>query len=134
MDKQITMVLWRDDFAGSGCLEYSWIPEGLRHNLKLEPGIQQGKSTDSIDYDLNPSQVQVYVASNNDAVSIEMWQFPSGPPKSSPVVSALIVLFEKASLIVGTVFYADGTTASALAELDPHRRVCPQEQGGSGRL
>jgi hypothetical protein len=127
MSKQITMKFWRDKYEGSGCLEYSWIPEGLRHNLNLLPRIQEGSSTDSIDDDLNPSHVQVYVASNNDAVSIEMWQFPSGPPKTSPVVSALILLFEEANLIVGTVFYGDGTIGSEFAKLDRYGRVCPQE-------
>ena len=126
MSKQITMVFWRDNKKGPACLEYSWVPEGLRHNLNLPPGIQQDNSTDLIADELNPSNVQVYVANNNDAVSIEMWHFPASPPKAGPIVSALILLFEQANLIVGTAFYGDGTVASELAKLDAYGRVCPQ--------
>ena len=128
MSKQVTMVFWRDKYEGPGCLEYSWIPEGQRRNLNLPPGIQQDSSTDSISDDLNPSNVQVYVASNNDAVSIEMWQFPSRPSQSGPIVSALILIFEEANRIVGTAFYADGTVASEMAKLDTFGRPCPQER------
>jgi hypothetical protein len=128
MSKQITMVFWRDEYTYPGCLEYSWVPEGLRHNIQLPEGIQEGKSTDSISDDLNPSHVQVYVASNGSGASIEMWQFPSGPPGASPVAAALVEMFERRNLVVGTVFYEDGTTASAWAKLDPYGRKCPQEQ------
>jgi hypothetical protein len=126
MSKQITMRFWRDKYEGPGCLEYSWVPEGRRHYINLLPGIQQGSSTDTIDDTLNPSNVQVYVATNNGEVSIEMWQFPSVATKTIPIVSALVSLFEGARLIVGTAFYADDTVTSELAKLDPHGRVCPQ--------
>ena len=127
MAKQITMVFWRDKCTGTGCLEYSWIPEGLRHNLKLLPGMLEDKSIDSINDDLNPSHVQVYVTSNNDAASVEMWQFPSGPPVASPIAAALVEIFERRNQIIGTVYYDDGTMASAWTKLDPSGRVCPQE-------
>lgn len=127
MSKQITMVFWRDKYKGPGCLEYSWIPEGRRHYINLMPGTQQGSSTDTVDDNLNASHVHVYVATNSGEVSIEMWQFPSTPPpKGSPIVSAQVLLFEEAKLIVGTAFYADGTIASDVAKLDLNGRPCPQ--------
>jgi len=126
MSKQITMVFWRDEYKGPGCLESSWVPEGRRHYINLRPGTQQGSSTDTIDDTLDPSHVQVYVATNSGEVSIEMWQFPSGPPKKSPIASAQVLLFEEAKLIVGTAFYDDGTIAADVAKLDPRGRDCPQ--------
>jgi hypothetical protein len=126
VSKQITMVFWRDKYEGPGCLEYSWVPEGVRHYINLRPGTQQGSSSDTIDDELNPSHVQVYVATNSGEVSIEMWQFPSGPPKASPIVSAQVLLFEGAGRIVGAAFYEDGTIAADVAKLDPNGRDCPQ--------
>lgn len=125
MSKQITMVFWRDKYKGPGCLEYSWVPEGHRRYISLRPGTQQGSSTDTIDDTLDPSHVQVYVATNSDEVSVEMVQFPSAPHKS-PIVSAQVLLFEEAKLMVGTVFYFDGAIASDMIKLDPHGRNCPQ--------
>lgn len=128
MSKQTTMKFWRDKYKGPGCLEYSWVPEGRRRYINLQPGMEQGSSTDIIDDSLEPSNVQVYIASSNGEVSIEMWHFPAVARKNSPIVSALVLIFEGAGLIVGTAYYADGTVTSELAKLDRQGRVCPEEQ------
>ncbi|GMQ96816.1 MAG: hypothetical protein BMS9Abin15_0497 [Gammaproteobacteria bacterium] len=48
MAKTVTMTFWRDDYSESACLEYSWVPEGLRRNIQLMPGQQEDTSTDSV--------------------------------------------------------------------------------------
>ncbi len=35
MAKKVTMTFWRDNYSGPACLEYSWVPEGLRRNIQL---------------------------------------------------------------------------------------------------
>jgi len=127
MSKQIKMIFWRDIYTESGCLEYSWIPEGLRHNIQLLPGMQEDQSSDTIDDELNPSHVQVYVATNNNAVGIEMWQFPSGSTTAGPIEAALVEIFERRNQIIGTVFYSDGTMVSTWSYLKEDGRKCPQE-------
>lgn len=128
MAKKLRMSFWRDNYKGPGCLEYSWIPEGVRRNINLDPGIQEGYSNDTVDDELNPSHVQVYVATNNDSASIEMWQFPAGPPKKSPIASAVVLFFEEANRIVGVAFYEDGSIGADSAKLDAYGRPCPQQR------
>jgi hypothetical protein len=126
MAKKITMTFWRDDYTGPACLEYSWVPEGKRHTIQLKPGQQEGSETDSISDDLNPSHVQVYRLTNNEMVSVDMWQFPPGPPHSLPVESAKVDVFQARELAVGVVRYTDGTTAAGAIVLDNYPRPCPE--------
>jgi hypothetical protein len=126
MTKQITMRFWRDDYIGPACLEYSWVPEGLRHTILLTPGQQEGSQTDSISDDLNPSHVQVYRLDNNNMVSTEMWQFPTGPPHTAPVDGATVEVYQQRLEVVGTVHYADGTSAYDTHSLDSFPRPCPE--------
>ena len=91
MAMQITMKFWRDDYSRPACLEYSWVPEGLRHTILLAPGQQEGSRTDPISD--NPSHVQVYMLDNNNQVSAEMRQFPSGPPHNTPVDGATVEVY-----------------------------------------
>jgi hypothetical protein len=76
---KITMDFWRDDHTGPACLEYSYVPEGKRRIIQLRPGQQEAIQADTVPDDLKPSHVQVYTLTNNDTVSLDMWQFPPGP-------------------------------------------------------
>jgi hypothetical protein len=122
---QIEMTYWRDVYSGSACLEYSWVPEGRRRTILLEKGQQEGRRSDPISSDLNPSHVQVY-SLTNDLYSTSGWQFPPGPPHATPVVRALVQVFEQNMEVVGTVYYADGSIATQKQKLDEQPRKCPE--------
>ena len=124
MSRRITMRFVRDVFTGPACLEYSWVPEGKRHTILLDPGQPEGFRTDPIADDIHPSFVQVYRLSNNQRTSLEMWQFPKGPPPhGSDVDRAEVEVHESTMEAVGTVFYTDGTSASGRHRLDPFAGV-----------
>jgi hypothetical protein len=59
-------------------------------------------------------------------VSATMLQFPPGPPHPTPVVRAVVEVFEQRMETVGTVYYADGSTAAEVNKLDDVPRKCPQ--------
>jgi len=126
MAKQITMNFRRDDHSGPACLEYSWVPQGLRHTILLHKGQKEDSRTDPISDDLNPSHVQVYRLDNNNRVSAAMLQFPPGPPHAAPVDRATLAVDQQRRQVVATVHYADGTTASDTKPLDPLSRPCPE--------
>ena len=130
MPKMLTMKFWRDDYTEGACLEYSWVPEGVRRVITLDPGQQAGDRTDPVSDDLKPSHVQVYRLVNNKRVSTEMWQFPPGPPYTDPVDGATVEVYEGRLEAVGTVRYADGSTASDTRPLDPFPRPCPETPSG----
>lgn len=130
MPKTVTMKFWRDDYSGPACLEYSWVPEGVRRVIQLPPGQQAGDRTDPIADDLDPSHVQVYRLDNNTRVSTEQWQFPPGPPYSAPVDGATVEVYQARLEAVGTVHYADGSTAADTRRLDPIPRPCPEFPDG----
>src|SRR5580692_4060470 len=111
------MKFWRDVYNRPGCLEYSWVPEGRRRVILLEAGQQEGARTDPIAAGLKPSHVQVYSLTNG-IHSTEGWQFPPGPPHLTPVVSARVEVFESRMEVVGTVYYADGSTATQTQKLE----------------
>ena len=75
MAKKITMTFWRDDSSRPACLEYSWVPEGLRHTIQLDSGQREGSETDTISDELNPSHVQVYRLNAFEAASTENGSF-----------------------------------------------------------
>ena len=122
--QKITMKFWREDYSGPACLEYSWVPEGLRHTIRLSPGEQEDSRTDPISDTLDPSHVQVYRLVNNDEVSAEMRQFPPGPPYAAPIDGATVAVYRKE--FVGTVHFTDGTSMSDNQPLDPFPRPCPE--------
>jgi hypothetical protein len=121
---QIEMIYERDIYNEPACLEYSWVPQGKRLNILLAPGQQQGNRVDPISAELKPSHVQVYVLTN-DVHSTEGWQFPPGPPQATPVVSARIQVFEQKMEVLGTVYFADGSTLSQTHTLQKATRKCP---------
>jgi hypothetical protein len=124
--KKITMTFWRDDSSGPACLEYSWVPEGLRHTIQLDSGQREGSETDTISDELNPSHVQVYRLNNFEGASTEKWQFPDGPPHALPVGSAKIDVFQSREVVVGIVIYTDSTNAASARVLDSFPRPCPE--------
>ncbi len=126
MAKNIEMTFARDAYEQSACLEYSWIPEGARHAILLDRRQPKGNQIDSIGDDLYPSHVQVYTLDNNQQSSIAMWQFPENSRPGSPVVRASVELFEELMEVVGTVHYADGSSATDKQKLDKFSRKCPE--------
>jgi hypothetical protein len=122
---QIEMTYWRDVYNGHACLEYSWVPEGRRHTILLEPGQQEICRSDPFPGDFSASHVQVY-ALTNDLHSTAGWQFPPGPPHATPVVRALVQVFEEKMEVIGTTYYADGSTATQNQKLDELPRKCPE--------
>ncbi len=127
MPKTVIMTFWRDNYTGPACLEYSWVPEGKRRNIQLEPGQQKGTNKDEVDDGLDPSHVQVYVATNNEAVSIANWQFPEGKPGPAPIMTARVEVHQEQLEIIGAVIYEDGSNAKSKATLDKCGRDCPTE-------
>jgi hypothetical protein len=126
---EITMDFWRDDYVDRACLEYSYVPEGKRRTLLLEPGQQEATQTDNVPDDLKPSHVQVYTLTNNGEVSLDMWQFPPGPPYVLPVVSVQVSVLQERMVAAGMVTYSDATVDSGSAPLHPYSRPCPEDLG-----
>jgi hypothetical protein len=126
---EITMDFWRDDYVDRACLEYSYVPEGKRRTLLLKPGQQEAIQTDNVPDDLKPSHVQVYTLTNNGVVSLDLWQFPPGPPYVLPVVSAQVSVLQERMVAAGMVTYSDATVDSGSAPLHPYSRPCPQDLG-----
>jgi hypothetical protein len=114
------MVFKRDLYKGNGCLEYSWVSEGKRRVIELNPNIKEGEGDGPIAKDA--SHVQVYALSNG-LYGLKEWQFPSGPPHSSPVVRAIVEVKETEA--VGTVFYQDQSHATDTKALVPMPVKCP---------
>ena len=110
----------RDLHNGNGCLEYSWGSEGKRRLIQLHPNTREGAAEGPMLNDA--SYVQVYALTNGQ-YSLKEWRFPSGPPRSSPIVGAIVELKEIEA--VGTVFYQDRSTATATKSLVPMAVKCP---------
>jgi len=114
------MVFKRDLSNGKGCLEYSWVSEGKRQLIQLNPSIKEGEGAGPTAKDA--SHVQVYALSNG-LYGLKEWQFPSGPTSSLPVVRAVVELKEIEA--VGTVFYQDESSATERQLLQPMPVNCP---------
>jgi hypothetical protein len=127
MAEQISMTFLRDVYDSHACLEYSWVPEGLRHHILLNPGQQQGDKTDPIASGVNPSGIQIYVLNNNDRVSLEIPYFPKGAPHGVILQSAIVEVLEQRMEVVGTAYYADGSVVKQNLVLEPKGRPCPQQ-------
>jgi hypothetical protein len=123
----ITLDFWRDDYAEAACVEYSYVPQGQRRTIQLNTGQQQAIQTDTLPDEVEPSHVQVYVLTNNDMVSVAMWQFPPGPPYGQPVTGAQVTIVQARMIAVGAVTYADGTVNTGSVPLDAGPRPCPSE-------
>ena len=114
------MVFTRDLYKGKGCLEYSWVSEGKRRVIQLNPNVREGEGAGPTAKDT--SHVQVYALSNG-LFGLKEWQFPPGPPRPSPVVRAIVEVKETEA--VGIVFYQDGVNAADTKALVPMPISCP---------
>ena len=122
----IRMEFWREPHGDKGCIEYSYVPEGRRRNIVLPPGVQEGYSDDVVPDGTRPSHVQVYVATTGmPPASLEMWQFPPGPPYHLPIKRARVELHGRRGVAVGIVWYEDGHEARDEHPLEPIPRDCP---------
>jgi hypothetical protein len=126
MPTNITMVFCRDSTIGPACLEYSWVPQGSRRLIRLPQGLDEDARTDPAPE--KASHVQVYRLVSN-RVGTDTWQFPAGPPYKSRVVYASIQVFEERGQVVGTVYFADGTSASDTRSLKADHLPCPEFPG-----
>jgi hypothetical protein len=118
-----TMVFWRDIYDGPACVEYSWVPQGIRRVIQLNPKEDEGARADATNADV--SHVQVYRLTSNGR-GADGWQFPPGPPYTSPVIYAAIELSEQQMEVVGTVHYADGTSKRDTYPLKERAMPCPE--------
>lgn len=114
------MVFKRDLYKGNGCLEYSWVSEGKRRVIQLDPNTKQGEGEGPTGNEV--SHLQIYALSNG-LYSLKDWQFPSGPPHPSPVVRAIVEVKETEA--VGTVFYQDRAIVTERKALVPMPVACP---------
>ena len=120
------MVFWRDSDAGPACLEYSWVPEGKRKLIRLPRQRDEDSRTDPVSETI--SRVQVYRLVCND-VGTDNWQFPAGPPRNSRIVYAAIQVFEDRGRVVGTAYFADGSSATDSRPLNKDHLPCPELPG-----
>lgn len=109
------MVLWRDVYEGTARIEYSWVPEGKRKPLALLEPEDEDIRIDDVSDDI--TQVQVYRLDLGGFGTVD-WQFPAGPAHKYPVISAVVQIFVRRGEAIGTVHYADGTTATDTRRLE----------------
>jgi hypothetical protein len=126
MATHATMTFRRDVSDHKACLEYSWIPEGIRHHIELMPGEHEGHETDSVSAGVNVSKVQVYVLNNNERVSFETEHFPDALPPDAPLDHAAVEVYEKNLEVVCTAYYANGHSIEDKHKLASVARPCPQ--------
>jgi hypothetical protein len=111
------MIFWRDLYEEPGSVEYSWVPQGIRRDIRLAPDQQVGSQSDPPSGHALVSHVQVYELTNG-RLGIGNWQFPPGPPHKSPVIAAIIQILQHRKEVIGIVHYADGTTAKSSHPLE----------------
>jgi hypothetical protein len=127
MANQIAILFARDDNKGIGCLEYSWVPEGVRHTIRIHNGEAVVVQNDSLPDDLRPLNVQVHRLSNDNEISTAMWQFPA-LSEGLNIVHAAVEISVESHQCVGIVYYGNGSKASYTHQLDPYPRPCPEPQ------
>jgi hypothetical protein len=123
---RLPIIFRRDLYEEGACLEYSWVPEGKRHVMRLEPLQQQDSESDPLDDVSQIGCVQVYRLVSN-RVGADSWQFPETASYDSQIVAALVQVSERDMLVVGTVFYADGTSKRTPYPLNKSPLPCPEQ-------
>jgi hypothetical protein len=118
--QKTNMEFTRDISSGKGCLNYSWGSEAKRQLIQLNPSIKEGDGEGPTA--AGASHVRVHALTNGQ-YSLKEWQFPSGPPHSSPVIGAMVEV--KGIEAVGTVFYEDQSSATDTTALVPMPVTCP---------
>lgn len=120
---RVTMNFSRDEYGPAACLEYSWVPTGIRHVIQLSPG--QASGTDTLPIE-GPSNVQIYRATNG-GVGFDSWQIP--PVKlTPPIVGAGVKIVEKVlpRQAIGVVYYQDGSIFIDTIPLKDPPLSCPE--------
>jgi hypothetical protein len=113
---QLTITFLRDGYSEEACLEYSW-SDGVRRVISLQQ-LQQSDSRTDRPPSSPVSQVQVYRLTT-DKLTMDIpvgWVFPV-PTLAPPVVGATIEVFELRKLVLGTLYYDDGSRVSALHDM-----------------
>ena len=129
MTTQLTMIYWRDNDIGPACLEYSWVPTGSRKIIRLPPQLDEDSRKDTVESRITQVEVYRLVCNNVGKVSEASWQFPPGPPHSSPIVYATVQVFESRMYAIGTAYYADGSIASDFLTLREKPLPCSEIPG-----
>lgn len=124
---EIEMRFWRDDTKEKACLEYSYVPQGLRRHILLEPGQQELVRKDSIPAELNPSHVQVYALKNGNT-GVFMAQFPAGPPQPTVLIAARVFVVSAGDQATATAEFAGGSSLYTTYRLKTTDLPCPQVQ------
>jgi len=120
MSRQQSIVFIREADVAPADLQYSWIPTGQRHDIKLAPGQTLGTETDT---NQNPDeiyQIQVYHLYDGNSEA-ESFQFPSGPPYTAPVSYAVVEVSQKRKIAAFTAHFTDGASFSEFRPLKPKR-------------
>ena len=123
MARENTITFSRDVDTGPACLQYSWVPEGHKKEIKLLPHENEGSRIDSVSD--NVSRVQVYCLVSN-SLGVEMLHLPPGAPYQSPVISVEIRVYESGMYVAATINYADGASTKGSCALTPHPLPCPK--------
>jgi hypothetical protein len=122
MSRQQSIVFIREADVASAELQYSWIPTGQRHDIKLAPGQTLGTETDTNKTPDEIYQIQVYhlYDGNSEAIKeTEFFSFPSGLPYSAPVSYAVVEVSQKRRIAVFTAHFTDGASFSEFRPLRP---------------
>jgi hypothetical protein len=117
-------MLFLNDGPDQACLEYSWVSEGKRRLIQTAAG-QHAATRIDVGSIGDASHVQIYaVASGKFGTSC---QFPLGP-HSGGIRGAIVHLVSNQghSELIGTAYYADGTSVTNRFQLQTPSVPCPQ--------
>jgi hypothetical protein len=107
-----------NDGPGPACLEYSYIPSGQRRSIQLLGGDHTATRVDSLNSTETYSLVQVYTV-QTEGLGASWDNFPA-PPAPKPSLTTVIFQIRYAGReVIGSVYYADGTSDSGTAPLLP---------------
>ena len=131
-DRIATLVFRRDDDFLRGCIEFSWVPTGMRRQIILPPGVPQGVDSFSYPFDPHaPSVLQIYVLNNDGKggpLSFGGGNFPPGTGTASPIVVALAEVFAGQHALRLTFDCEDGSIFQNWVPLDKMPRMCPMQR------
>jgi hypothetical protein len=105
MPTYATMVFSACRQEGQACIEYSWVPTGRRHTIRLHANAADSE-TDKV---AKTTHVQVYALRNvGMGLPAGGWQFPAGPPPAGKfLVGAYVHAIRDYAF--GYALYEDGT-------------------------
>ena len=108
----------------TACVEYSYIPTGVRLDLQIPPGKYPSTRLDSLPQ--SHSQVQVYkLQSGPPPIGSSLPTFPLHA-SGSELVAVVFAIRGRDSVV--TVVYADGYSASKTLQLSSTNLPCPSPQ------